>query len=58
MQLTAVLTPAEEGGYMSYSAEIGTRSHSDTREEALASLHEVVGLDLSGFPVELTFRRL
>lgn len=58
MQLTAVLTPTEEGGYMSYSTEIGTRSHSDTLEEALASLHEGVGLHLPGFPLELTFRRL
>ncbi len=51
MQVTAVLTKAEEGGYVSYNPETGTASQGDTIEEALANLREAVELYLEEFPM-------
>ena len=46
MQVTAVLTPAEEGGYVALNPETGTVSQGDSIEEAIANLREAVGLYL------------
>lgn len=63
MQATAVLTPAEEGGYVAYNPETGTTTQGDTVEEALAALKEAVSLYLEdgkvrfvpGIPIVTTF---
>lgn len=44
MQVTAVLTHAEEGGFIAYNPETGTTSQGETKEEAVANLEEAVGL--------------
>lgn len=51
MQVTAVLTPAEEGGYVAHNPETGTVSQGETIEEALANLREAVELYLEEFPM-------
>ena len=51
MELTAVLTPAEEGGYIALNPETGTTTQGETVEEAVANLKEATALDLSEFPV-------
>ena len=38
MELTSVLTPAEEGGYIALNPETGTTTQRDTVEEAVANL--------------------
>jgi len=50
MELTAVLTPAEEGGYIALNPETGTTTQGDTFEEAIANLKEATALYLSEFP--------
>ena len=54
MQVTAVLNPAEEGGFVALNPETGTVSQGDTIEEAIANLREAVELYLEEFP--MTFR--
>lgn len=51
MQVTAVLTPAPEGGYVAYNPETGTASQGETLDEALANLREAVELHLEEFPL-------
>lgn len=53
MQVTAVLTPAEEGGYVAYNPETGTSSQGETIEEALANLREAVELYLEEVPLKV-----
>ena len=53
MQVTAVLTPAAEGGYVAYNPETGTTTQGDTLEQALANLREAVELYLEEFPMTL-----
>jgi predicted RNase H-like HicB family nuclease len=55
MELTAVLTPAEEGGYVALNPETGTTTQGETVEEAVANLREATALYLIEFPL-LTFR--
>jgi predicted RNase H-like HicB family nuclease len=50
MELTAVLTPAEEGGYVAYNPETGTTSEGESIDEALANLKEATSLYLEEFP--------
>ena len=50
MELTAVLTPAEEGGYIALNPETGTSTQGETVEEAIAHLTEATALYLSEFP--------
>ena len=38
MELTAVLTPAEEGGYVAFNPETGTTTQGETVEQAIANL--------------------
>jgi predicted RNase H-like HicB family nuclease len=54
MQLTAVLTPAEEGGYIALNPETGTTTEGETIEEAVANLQEATALYLSEFPLANT----
>ena len=42
MELTAVLTPAEEGGYVALNPETGTTTQGETIEEALVNLREAI----------------
>jgi len=51
MELTAVLTPAEEGGYIALNPETGTTTQGETVEEAVANLKEATALYLTQFPL-------
>jgi predicted RNase H-like HicB family nuclease len=51
MELTAVLTPAEEGGFVALNPETGTTTQGETIEEAVSNLREATELYLSEFPV-------
>ena len=53
MQVTAILTPAEEGGYVALNPETGTTTQGETVEEALANLREAVELFLEHEPMKL-----
>ena len=46
MQLTAVLAPAPEGGFVATNPETGTTTQGETVEEALANLREATELYL------------
>ena len=47
MELTAVLTHAEEGGFVALNPETGTTTQGETVEEAVANLKEATALYLS-----------
>jgi predicted RNase H-like HicB family nuclease len=51
MQLTAVLTPAEEGGFVALNPETGTTTQGETVEAAVANLKEATALYLAEFPL-------
>lgn len=51
MQLTAVLIPAQEGGFVAINPETGTSTQGDSIEEALANLQEATELYLEEFPL-------
>jgi predicted RNase H-like HicB family nuclease len=51
MRVTAVLTPAEEGGYVAFNPETGTTTQGETIDEAIANLREAVELYLEEFPI-------
>ena len=51
MELTAVLTPADEGGYIALNPETGTTTQGETVEEADANLREATALYLEEFPL-------
>jgi predicted RNase H-like HicB family nuclease len=53
MELTAVLTPTEEGGYMATNPETGTTTQGETVEEAIANLQQATTLYLSEFPMRV-----
>lgn len=50
MLLTAVLSPAEEGGYIALNPETGTTSQGGTVDGAIANLKEAILLYLEEFP--------
>lgn len=50
MQLTAVLTHAEEGGFIALNPETGTTTQGETINEALSNLQEATALYLEEFP--------
>ena len=50
IELIAVLTPAEEGGFVALNPETGTTTQGDSIEEALANLREATTLYLEEFP--------
>lgn len=51
MELTAVLTPAEEGGYVALNPETGTTTQGETVEEAIENLKEATALYLEEFSI-------
>ena len=51
MQLTAVLTQAQEGGFIALNPETGTTSQGETITEALNNLQEATSLYLEEFPL-------
>lgn len=58
MELSAVLTPASEGGYVAFNPETGTTTQGETVEEALANLREATELYLEEFPLSVSGRSL
>ena len=54
MELTAVLTHAEEGGFVALNPETGTTTQGETVEAAIANLKEATALYLSEFPLPAT----
>lgn len=51
MMLTAVLSPAAEGGFTALNPETGTTTQGSTVEEALENLREATALHLEEFPL-------
>lgn len=51
MQLTAVLIPAQEGGFVALNPETGTTTQGESIEEALVNLREATELYLEEFPL-------
>jgi predicted RNase H-like HicB family nuclease len=51
MTLTAVLTPAEEGGFVAFNPETGTTTQGETVQEAIENLKEATMLYLEEFPM-------
>lgn len=51
MQLTAVLTPSDEGGFVALNPETGTTTQGETIEEAVENLREATELFLAEFPL-------
>ncbi|NJK43445.1 MAG: type II toxin-antitoxin system HicB family antitoxin [Pleurocapsa sp. SU_196_0] len=51
MRFTAVLNPAEEGGFVAFNPETGTTTQGETIEEALENLKEATALYLEEFPM-------
>ena len=51
MILSAVITEAEEGGYVAYNPETGTTTQGETFDEAVAHLREATELYLEEFPM-------
>jgi predicted RNase H-like HicB family nuclease len=50
MKLTAILTPAPEGGFIAYNPETGTSSQGESESEALTNIREATELYLEEFP--------
>jgi predicted RNase H-like HicB family nuclease len=53
MEMTAVLTRAEEGGFVALNPETGTTTQGETVEEAVANLQEATALYLTEFPLSV-----
>ena len=51
MELIAVLTYAEEGGFIALNPESGTTTQGESVEEALANLREATALYIEEFPL-------
>jgi predicted RNase H-like HicB family nuclease len=51
MLLTAVLMPAEEGGFVALNPETGTSNQGETVTDALSNLREATELYLEEFPL-------
>lgn len=58
MELSAVIIPAPEGGYVGFNPETGTTTQGETVEETLANLREATELYLEEFPMSFTGRPL
>lgn len=58
MTLSAVLTPALEGGFVAFNPETGTTTQGDTVEEAISNLREATELYLEEFPLTITGQSL
>jgi predicted RNase H-like HicB family nuclease len=53
MILTAVITEAEEGGYVALNPETGTTTQGETYLEAVANLKEATSQYLEEFPITI-----
>ena len=51
MTLSAILTPAEEGGFVAINPGTGTTTQGESVEEALTNLREATELYLEEFPL-------
>ncbi len=58
MELSAVIIPAPEGGFVGFNPETGTTTQGETVEETLANLREATELYLEEFPMSFTGRPL
>lgn len=58
MELSAILMPALEGGYVALNPETGTTSQGESIEEALMNLQEATELYLEAFSITLSGRSL
>ena len=54
MIFSAVITDAEEGGYVAFNPETGTTTQGETFDEAVANLREATELYLEEFPMGVT----
>jgi predicted RNase H-like HicB family nuclease len=54
MLFTAVLIPAEEGGFVALNPETGSTTQGESVPEAIANLREATELYLEEFPVQST----
>jgi predicted RNase H-like HicB family nuclease len=52
--MLAILSPAEEGGFVALNPETGTTTQGETIDEALANLREAIELFLEEFPIRRT----
>lgn len=52
MILSAVITEAEEGGYVAMNPETGTTTQGETMDEAMSNLREATELYLEVFPMK------
>ena len=50
MLVTAVITEAEEGGFIALNPETGTTTQGETFQEAIQNLKEATSLYLDEFP--------
>ena len=53
MILSAVVSEAEEGGYIAYNPETGTTTQGETFDEALQNLEDATELFLEEFPIRV-----
>ena len=51
MILSAVLIPAEEGGFVAFNPETGTTTQGESVPEAISNLREATELYLEEFPL-------
>ncbi len=51
MRLTAILTNADEGGFIAFNPETGTTTEGETVQEAIENLKEATTLYLEEFPM-------
>ena len=51
MQVTAILTPTGEDGFVAFNPKTGSATQGETVEIALANLREAVELYLEEFPI-------
>jgi predicted RNase H-like HicB family nuclease len=52
MLLTAVLIPAEEGGFVAFNPETGSTTQGESVPEAIANLREATEIYLEEFPLQ------
>ena len=55
MELTAVLTHAEEGGFVAFNPETGTTTQGESVDDAVANLKEATALYLAEFPLAVSW---
>ena len=56
MLLSAVITEAEEGGFVALNPETGTTTQGETQEEAMENLKEATSLYLQELPLKIQTR--